>query len=56
MTRIRTEQESLALLGSVVFGRLIFTRGASDRMSSELRWAMEGVELLSHVRSRLEGN
>jgi hypothetical protein len=55
MTRIRTEQESLALLGSVVFGRLIFTRGASDRLSSELRWAMEGVELLSHVRSRLEG-
>ena len=26
-----------------------------DRLSSKLRMAMEGVKLLSHVRSRLQG-
>jgi len=54
MTRIGTEQESVALLGAVDFGRRIFMRGAPDRLSSELRMAMEGVKLLSHVRSPLE--
>jgi hypothetical protein len=54
MTRIGTEQESVALLGAVDFERRIFMRGASDRLSSELDMAMECVKLLSHVRSRLE--
>jgi len=54
MTRIGTEQESVTLLGSVAFGRLIFTRGASDRLSSELRMAMKGVKLPSDIRSPLE--
>jgi hypothetical protein len=55
VTRIGTEQESVARLGAVDFGRRILIRGAFNRLSSELRVAMEGVKLLSNVRSPLEG-
>jgi hypothetical protein len=55
VTRIGPEQESVARLGSVDFGRRILIRGASDRPSSELWVAMEDVKLLSNVRSPLEG-
>jgi hypothetical protein len=55
VTRIGPEQESVARLGPVDFGRRILIRGASDCLSSELCVAMEDVKLLSNVRSPLEG-